>query len=134
MLWTYHFKARFNIVSMRDIFCFLLQLTFFFSSLFLEVSAISRIMRSKFGGAGDDEEEDDDVVKREMEENEPRTKHSIDGILGDRCKCNIIIYNFIKRTSCCMRCDPKEMTQTPRTGTHVDGCVLILSVSTENVQ
>lgn len=44
-------------------------------------------MRSKFGGAGDDEEEDDEVVKREMEENEPRTKHSIDGILGDRCKC-----------------------------------------------
>uniref|UniRef100_G3PLN3 Paired box 3a n=1 Tax=Gasterosteus aculeatus aculeatus TaxID=481459 RepID=G3PLN3_GASAC len=49
-----------------------------------KLSAISRIMRSKFGGAGDDEEEDDDVVKREMEENEPRTKHSIDGILGDR--------------------------------------------------
>ncbi|GLD58547.1 paired box protein Pax-3-like isoform X1 [Lates japonicus] len=49
------------------------------------VSAISRIMRSKFGGVGDDEEDDDEVVKREMEENEPRTKHSIDGILGDRC-------------------------------------------------
>ncbi|XP_054624183.1 paired box protein Pax-3a [Dunckerocampus dactyliophorus] len=48
------------------------------------VSAISRIMRSKFGGVGDDEEDGDDVVKREMEENEPRTKHSIDGILGDR--------------------------------------------------
>ncbi|KAE8290965.1 Paired box protein Pax-3 HuP2 [Larimichthys crocea] len=48
------------------------------------VSAISRVMRSKFGGVGDDEEDDDEVVKREMEENEPRTKHSIDGILGDR--------------------------------------------------
>ncbi|XP_010793627.1 paired box protein Pax-3a isoform X2 [Notothenia coriiceps] len=48
------------------------------------VSAISRIMRSKFGGGGDDDEEDDEVVKREMEESEPRTKHSIDGILGDR--------------------------------------------------
>ncbi|XP_070775711.1 paired box protein Pax-3a isoform X1 [Enoplosus armatus] len=49
------------------------------------VSAISRVMRSKFGGiGGDDEEEDDEVVKREMEENESRTKHSIDGILGDR--------------------------------------------------
>lgn len=46
-------------------------------------------MRSKFGGAGEDEEDDDEVVKREMEESEPRTKHSIDGILGDRCKCNI---------------------------------------------
>lgn len=49
------------------------------------MSAISRIMRSKFGGVGEDEY-DDEVVKREMEENEPRTKHSIDGILGDRCK------------------------------------------------
>ncbi|XP_030257425.1 paired box protein Pax-3a isoform X1 [Sparus aurata] len=48
------------------------------------VSAISRIMRSKFGGVGDDDEDDDEVVKREMEESEPRTKHSIDGILGDR--------------------------------------------------
>ncbi|XP_062261348.1 paired box protein Pax-3-like isoform X7 [Platichthys flesus] len=47
------------------------------------VSAISRIMRSKFGGVGEDED-DEEVVKREMEENEPRTKHSIDGILGDR--------------------------------------------------
>lgn len=43
-------------------------------------------MRSKFGGVGDDEEDDDEVVKREMEESEPRTKHSIDGILGDRCE------------------------------------------------
>uniref|UniRef100_A0A8C7X6P0 Paired box 3a n=2 Tax=Oryzias TaxID=8089 RepID=A0A8C7X6P0_9TELE len=48
------------------------------------VSAISRIMRSKFGGAGEDEEEEDEVEKRAIEENEPRTKHSIDGILGDR--------------------------------------------------
>ncbi|XP_069367777.1 paired box protein Pax-3a isoform X2 [Paralichthys olivaceus] len=47
------------------------------------VSAISRIMRSKFGGVAEDED-DEDVVKREMEENESRTKHSIDGILGDR--------------------------------------------------
>lgn len=43
-------------------------------------------MRSKFGGAGEDEEEEDEVEKRAIEENEPRTKHSIDGILGDRCK------------------------------------------------
>uniref|UniRef100_A0A3P9PTT7 Paired box 3a n=1 Tax=Poecilia reticulata TaxID=8081 RepID=A0A3P9PTT7_POERE len=48
------------------------------------VSAISRIMRSKFGGVGEDEEEDDEMVKRTLEESEPRTKHSIDGILGDR--------------------------------------------------
>lgn len=56
------------------------------------MSAISRVMRSKFGGAGEDEEEDEEVVKRAMEENEPRTKHSIDGILGDRCK--FFIYDF----------------------------------------
>ena len=49
------------------------------------MSAISRIMRSKFGGVAEDED-DEEVVKREMEENEPRTKHSIDGILGDRCE------------------------------------------------
>ncbi|CAG07684.1 unnamed protein product, partial [Tetraodon nigroviridis] len=48
-----------------------------------KVSAISRIIRSKFGGVGDDEE-DDEEVKRGMDESEPRTKHSIDGILGDR--------------------------------------------------
>uniref|UniRef100_A0A3B5RB81 Paired box 3a n=1 Tax=Xiphophorus maculatus TaxID=8083 RepID=A0A3B5RB81_XIPMA len=48
------------------------------------VSAISRVMRSKFGGVGEDEEEDDEMVKRTLEESEPRTKHSIDGILGDR--------------------------------------------------
>ncbi|XP_033838245.1 paired box protein Pax-3a isoform X1 [Periophthalmus magnuspinnatus] len=46
------------------------------------VSAISRIMRSKFGGSGEEDEEDEEMVKREMDEGETRTKHSIDGILG----------------------------------------------------
>lgn len=50
------------------------------------VSSISRILRCKFGGNGEDEEDDDEVEKRELEENERRAKHSIDGILGDRCK------------------------------------------------
>uniref|UniRef100_A0A3Q3BFI4 Paired box 3 n=1 Tax=Kryptolebias marmoratus TaxID=37003 RepID=A0A3Q3BFI4_KRYMA len=45
------------------------------------VSSISRTMRSKFGGKGDEEE---DEVEKELEDNEPRTKHSIEGILGDR--------------------------------------------------
>ncbi|GAA6106407.1 paired box protein Pax-3a isoform X1, partial [Tachysurus ichikawai] len=48
------------------------------------VSSISRILRCKFGGNGEDEEDDDEVEKRELEENERRAKHSIDGILGDR--------------------------------------------------
>lgn len=52
-------------------------------------------MRSKFGGVGDDDEEDDEVVKREMDESEPRTKHSIDGILGDRCECSIVILHLL---------------------------------------
>lgn len=56
------------------------------------VSAISRIMRSKFGGPGEDEEDDEEVVKRAIEENEPRTKHSIDGILGDRCKFFMCVF------------------------------------------
>lgn len=47
-------------------------------------------MRSKFGGVGEDEEEDDEMVKRTLEESEPRTKHSIDGILGDRCKSDVL--------------------------------------------
>uniref|UniRef100_A0A8C1I2Q4 Paired box 3a n=2 Tax=Cyprinus carpio TaxID=7962 RepID=A0A8C1I2Q4_CYPCA len=51
------------------------------------VSSISRMLRCKFGGNGDedeDEDDDDEVEKREIEENERRAKHSIDGILGDR--------------------------------------------------
>lgn len=58
----------------------------------LQVSAISRIMRSKFGGVGEEEEEENEVVKREMEESEPRTKHSIDGILGDRCESYFYLF------------------------------------------
>lgn len=60
-------------------------------------------MRSKFGGGGDDDEEDDEVVKREMEESEPRTKHSIDGILGDRCKCSVI-YLFFQQKGTSLLC------------------------------
>lgn len=54
------------------------------------MSAISRVIRSKFGGVGDDEEEEEEV-KREMDESEPRTKHSIDGILGDRCEFSVLV-------------------------------------------
>ncbi|XP_076838278.1 paired box protein Pax-3-like [Brachyhypopomus gauderio] len=50
------------------------------------VSAISRIMRCKFGGNGDDDDDDDEIEKKELEENERRAKHSIDGILGDRLR------------------------------------------------
>ena len=58
------------------------------------VSAISRIIRSKFGGVGDDEEEDEEV-KREMDESETRTKHSIDGILGDRCEFSFLVSRLL---------------------------------------
>lgn len=50
------------------------------------VSSISRIMRTKFGVKGDDEEDEDEIEKKELEENERRAKHSIEGILGDRCE------------------------------------------------
>lgn len=44
-------------------------------------------MRTKFGvKGGDDEEDEDEIEKKELEENERRAKHSIEGILGDRCK------------------------------------------------
>ncbi|XP_046892550.1 paired box protein Pax-3b isoform X4 [Hypomesus transpacificus] len=48
------------------------------------VSSISRIMRSKFGGKGDDDDDEDEIEKKELEDNERRAKHSIEGILGDR--------------------------------------------------
>lgn len=47
------------------------------------------MLRCKFGGNGDEDEDDDEVEKREIEENERRAKHSIDGILGDRCECQL---------------------------------------------
>lgn len=50
------------------------------------VSSISRIMRGKFGGRCDEEEDEDEIEKKELEDNERRAKHSIEGILGDRCK------------------------------------------------
>ncbi|KAF7646952.1 hypothetical protein LDENG_00179950 [Lucifuga dentata] len=50
------------------------------------VSSISRIMRSMFGGKGDEEEDEDDIEKKELEDNDRRAKHSIEGILGDRCE------------------------------------------------
>lgn len=43
-------------------------------------------MRSKFGGKGDDEEDEEEMEKKELEDNERRAKHSIEGILGDRCE------------------------------------------------
>uniref|UniRef100_A0A3Q3WGW7 Uncharacterized protein n=1 Tax=Mola mola TaxID=94237 RepID=A0A3Q3WGW7_MOLML len=48
------------------------------------VSSISRIMRSKFGVRGDEDEDEDEIEKKELEDNERRAKHSIEGILGDR--------------------------------------------------
>lgn len=43
-------------------------------------------MRGKFGVKCDDEEDEDEIEKKEQEDNERRAKHSIEGILGDRCK------------------------------------------------
>lgn len=43
-------------------------------------------MRSKFGGKGDEEEDEDEIEKKELEDSERRAKHSIEGILGDRCE------------------------------------------------
>lgn len=43
-------------------------------------------MRSKFGGKGDEEEDEDEIEKKELEDSDRRAKHSIEGILGDRCE------------------------------------------------
>ncbi|KAM4627192.1 paired box protein Pax-3-like isoform 3-T3 [Polymixia lowei] len=48
------------------------------------VSSISRIMRSKFGGKGDEDDDEGEIEKKELEDNDRRAKHSIEGILGDR--------------------------------------------------
>uniref|UniRef100_A0A673I2T1 Paired box 3b n=1 Tax=Sinocyclocheilus rhinocerous TaxID=307959 RepID=A0A673I2T1_9TELE len=53
------------------------------------MSAISRIMRGRYGARGDEEEEDEDeedIEKREQEEHARRSGHSIEGILPDRCE------------------------------------------------
>lgn len=48
-------------------------------------------MRCKFGGRADDEEDEDELEKKELEESERRAKHSIEGILGDRCESKISV-------------------------------------------
>lgn len=83
--------------------CRLLNFYFGFSSLLFinqcsviscnTVSSISRIMRSKFGGKGDDDDDEDEIEKKELEEHERRAKHSIEGILGDRCECSHKLIN-----------------------------------------
>ncbi|NXN13682.1 PAX3 protein, partial [Indicator maculatus] len=47
----------------------------------LEVSSISRILRSKFGKG---EEEEAELERKEVEEGDKKAKHSIDGILSER--------------------------------------------------
>lgn len=51
------------------------------------MSSISRILRSKFG-KGEDEEAD--LERKEAEESEKKTKHSIDGILSERGKASAL--------------------------------------------
>lgn len=48
------------------------------SSLFI-VSSISRVLRARFG-----KKDDDDDCDKKDEDGEKKTKHSIDGILGDK--------------------------------------------------
>lgn len=47
-------------------------------SLFV-VSSISRVLRARFG-----KKDDDDDCDKKDEDGEKKTKHSIDGILGDK--------------------------------------------------
>lgn len=47
-------------------------------SLFI-VSSISRVLRARFG-----KKDDDDDCDKKDEDGEKKTKHSIDGILGDK--------------------------------------------------
>ncbi|KAA8593302.1 hypothetical protein FQN60_009418, partial [Etheostoma spectabile] len=45
------------------------------------VSSISRVLRARFGKKDDEDDSD-----KKDEDGEKKTKHSIDGILGDKCK------------------------------------------------
>lgn len=60
------------------------------------VSSISRIMRGKFGVKCDEEEDEDELEKKEQEDNERRAKHSIEGILGDRCKWAAVVVTAVR--------------------------------------
>lgn len=88
----YTANSYFFISTFPPIYFIFLSLIFFvvvvvlFSPHVFTVSSISRIMRTKFGVKGDDEEDEDEIEKKELEENERRAKHSIEGILGDRCE------------------------------------------------
>ncbi|XP_042372844.1 paired box protein Pax-7-like, partial [Plectropomus leopardus] len=44
------------------------------------VSSISRVLRARFG-----KKDDEDDCDKKDEDGEKKTKHSIDGILGDKC-------------------------------------------------
>lgn len=45
------------------------------------MSSISRVLRARFG-----KKDDEDDCDKKDEDGEKKTKHSIDGILGDKCK------------------------------------------------
>lgn len=62
-------------------------------------------MRTKFGMKGDEEEDEDELEKKELEEHERRAKHSIEGILGDRCECvHARVSSFTVACSCSWHC------------------------------
>lgn len=52
-----------------------------FTFLLPLVSSISRVLRARFG-----KKDDEDDCDKKDEDGEKKTKHSIDGILGDKCK------------------------------------------------
>lgn len=70
-----------------------------FTFLLPLVSSISRVLRARFG-----KKDDEDDCDKKDEDGEKKTKHSIDGILGDKCKltaesiwpsCTYVWHNFI---------------------------------------
>ncbi|KAA0707511.1 Paired box protein [Triplophysa tibetana] len=56
------------------------------------VSSISRVLRARFG-----KKDDDDDCDKKDEDGEKKTKHSIDGILGDKGVASVILLKFFIR-------------------------------------
>ncbi len=58
------------------------------------VSSISRVLRARFG-----KKDDEDDCDKKDESGEKKTKHSIDGILGDKGNSFLLYFNLVQKNS-----------------------------------
>lgn len=79
-----------------------------FTFLLPLVSSISRVLRARFG-----KKDDEDDCDKKDEDGEKKTKHSIDGILGDKCKLTQNVLKFRLSLSW-SKCLPKIILEEGR--------------------